>query len=276
MIDAHVHFWNPADLGYFWLEPDSRLYRAYLPEDLDAERLAMGVDGAVFVQASHDPRENAWALALTEDCPWLLGVIGWVDLERPDLTERLKPLARHPRFCGLRHLVHAEPDERWLLRPSVGAGLEVLAEHGLIFDLVVRPEQFRHLPSVGRAHPQLSFVLNHLGQPTPEHLSQWARNLERLAQSPNVTAKISGLPEAVADRAVRIALETFGADRLMLGGDYPVCTLSAPYSATLRTLLETLGRLESGSIESGSIQSICSTNAQRIYGLEPPSQGVNA
>ena len=147
MIDAHVHFWNPADLEYFWLGSDSELHRTYLPEDLDTERQAIGVSGAVFVQASHDPQENAWALELAKRYSWLLGVVGWVNLERSDLAERLEPLARQSRFKGVRHLVHTEADERGLLRSSVAAGLEMLAEHGLTFDLVLRPEQFQHAPT---------------------------------------------------------------------------------------------------------------------------------
>ena len=262
MIDSHVHFWNPNDLDYDWLEATSPLYRAFLPTDYEPGREACGVSGAVFVQASHDPRENAWAFELADRFEWLLGVVGWVDLEAEDVRITLEHLSQHRRFKGVRHLVHNEADERWLLRPKVGAGLEALGELGLSFDLILRPEQFQYAPGVVAAHPELLFVLDHLGSPTGETLRDWARTLERLAGHANVTAKISGLPRNIARHAISIALETFGSNRLMLGGDYPICTLELLYATALTTMLEALRGLAPN-----GLHSITTAKAAHVYRL---------
>ena len=216
----------------------------------------------MFVQASHNLRENAWAFELADRFEWLLGVIGWVDLKADDVRTALEHLSRHRRFKGVRHLVHTEANERWLLRPKVGAGLEALGELGLSFDLILQPKQFCHAPSVVAAHPRLQFVLDHLGSPTGETLREWAQTLERLAGHENVTAKISGLARNVARHAIAIAFETFGPNRLMLGTDYPVCTLEAPYSRVLATMLEALRGLAPN-----GLYSITTANAAHVYRL---------
>ena len=267
VIDAHLHLWNPLVLEYFWLEPLSPLYRAFGPETFELERRAAGVRQAVFVQASHDPRENRMALEWAKQFPWIAGVVGWVDLEADDLNAQLELLTKEPRFKGVRHLVHTEADPRWLLRASVGRGLETLAEHGLSFDLVLRPEQFATVSDVVAAHPNLTFVLDHLGYSTTDQtFSTWARTLDRLAMRRNVTAKISELPQLAAAQAIWVALQCFGPNRLMLGGGYPICTQTASYRATLETLFEALRHLEAN-----ALNRITTENASRIYRLEPLS-----
>src|SRR5205085_1477873 len=129
-----------------------------------------------------------------------------------------------PRLAGIRHLVHLDPDPRWLARPEVGAGLDHLAERGLSFDLVIRAEQLPLVAEVVRARPGVRFVLDHLGGVAEaDDADAWASGLRDLAALPNTWAKISGLA-GVTDpdrlrRAVDTAFDAFGPDRLMYGSD---------------------------------------------------------
>ena len=168
-MDAHVHFWDPTQLEYFWLTPNAApLYRAFLPGEIEPELHASGVSRVVFVQASHDPRETAWALALAQRFGWIAAAIGWVDLESPGVDAKLEHFLTDTRFKGVRHPLHTEADTAWLARPAVRRGLAALETKRLLFELVIRPEQLPLVAQTVARHPQLSFVLDHLGNPPVE------------------------------------------------------------------------------------------------------------
>ena len=95
-------------------------------------------------------------------------MVGWVDLEAPDVADAIAGLRELPggnRLAGLRHPVLGEPDLGWLTRPAVLRGLAASAAAGLAFDMVAQPG---HLAAAARAAAQtgeLTFVLDHLGNP---------------------------------------------------------------------------------------------------------------
>lgn len=246
VVDTHVHFWHPEQLDYFWLEEGNPFRCPMLPEALEDERRAAGVVAGVYVQASHDPRENAWALELARRVGWIRGVVGWLDLTAP--LER----PTDPLFKGVRHLTHAVPDAQWLRRADVGHSLDRLAAWDLSVDLVVHPEQLADVWLTVQEHPGTTFILDHLGNPPLEgDLSQWKEDLGRVAALPNVAVKLSGLltrfsgpvDETRLAEAVGHGLRAFGPGRVMFGGDWPVSTLKAPYALTLKTLADAAGGL---------------------------------
>src|SRR5687767_12747487 len=116
-IDAHVHFLDPSQFQYSWMPPDpSVLRRAWLPRDLSPVLARNNFDGCLAVQAITDDAEAGWLLRLAEVDPFIRGVVAWVDLTSPRLGRRLDELQRFGGFAGVRHPVHDEKDERWLLR----------------------------------------------------------------------------------------------------------------------------------------------------------------
>jgi L-fuconolactonase len=231
IVDAHQHFWDPALADYPWLTDDvAMLRRRFAPEDLEPELRANGVDGTVLVQARGSLDETRSLLELARTVPFVLGVVGWLDLTG-DVGAQLAVL--DGPLVGVRHQVHDEPDARWLLRDDVQQGIAVLGEAGLAFDLLVREAELPAAVETVRRNPQVRFVLDHAAKRPPDDAA-WREGVAALAELPNVTCKLSGLfVEHDARGTAELALGWFGADRCLFGSDWPVCLLAATYAETL-------------------------------------------
>jgi L-fuconolactonase len=231
IVDAHQHFWDPASADYPWLTDEvASLRRRFGPEDLEPLLHEHGVAGTVVVQARHSLDETRELLALATASPFVLGVVGWLDLTG-DVTGQLAEL--EGPLVGVRHQVHDEPDQGWLVRDHVQRGLRAVGEAGLVYDLLVRARELPAAIETATRHPELTFVLDHAGK-RPQNDAGWAEGVAALADLPNVVCKLSGLvtewdPAGTAERALR----WFGAERCMFGSDWPVCTLAASYGTTL-------------------------------------------
>lgn len=264
MIDSHLHLWD-LDVGsatgaYAWLGPQhGDLFRSYGAAEARETLAAAGVGGAVLVQADDTLADTESMLAVADRNDWVLGVVGWIPLDRPAEAEvELSRLVQNAKFCGIRHLVHADPRDNFLDLPEVRESLAMVATHGLAFDV---PDAFpRHLGAtvrLARELPQLTVVLDHLGKPPladaawgAAAMESWRRDFRALAALPNTVAKLSGLHlpgvpyTAAALRPLwEEALKAFGPERLMLGGDWPVSTLGAPYGRTIEVLHELASEL---------------------------------
>lgn len=243
VVDAHQHFWNPERIPTGWLGPHlGPLNRPYEYEDLAPLLAATGVDVAVLVQAEDHLQETDYLLEIAAQRPAIVGVVGWVPLDRPGEAEPLlADLRMRPGFCGVRNLIHQYPDPDWLLRPEVAQGLNLLAAADVPFDVVsVTPRHLEHVRVLSERHPELNIVIDHLGKPpifgSPE---PWWTLIAQAAENPRVHAKLSGLypdtfrePSAADLRPfVDRALDVFGPDRLMFGSDWPVSVLAGGYVA---------------------------------------------
>jgi L-fuconolactonase len=204
-------------------------------------------------------------------------VVGWVDLTSPEVAETIagiRDVDHGDRLVGIRHLVHDEPDPEWLLRDDVLRGLGVVAEAGLVYDLLVRARELPAATEVARRLPGLRFVVDHLAKPSisTQQIEPWASAIGEIASLPNVTCKVSGLVTEAEWSAwsqadlmpyVGMAVELFGADRLMWGSDWPVCTLAAGYSDVYEVTTKILSELVGDDL--GWILGGC---APATYGLE--------
>jgi L-fuconolactonase len=258
VIDAHHHVWDLAVREQDWIHPETMavIRRNFTVADLAGEALAAGVTATVLVQTVPVAAETPEFLAIAEHSPpgggLVAGVVGWVDLTAPDVSDALAALQAAPggeRLVGIRHPVQSEPDPAWLNRGDVRRGLRAVADAGLAYDLLTLPHQLPAAIDTVRALPQLRFVLDHLSKPriAERELAGWADDLRALASAGNVAAKLSGLvTEADADHwtvadlrpYAEVALETFGADRLMFGSDWPVCLLAASYQQVVAAAQE--------------------------------------
>src|SRR6266567_328466 len=253
-IDAHQHFWRYNADEYGWID-DSMLClrRDFLPADVKPELERAGFDAAIAVQARQTVEETKWLLELAEASPVIAGVVGWVDLRSPDVRSQLEELARNPKLLGVRHIVQSEPDDRFLLQPEFLRGIRALEEFDLTYDILIYA---RHLPVAAEfagQFPRQRFVLDHLAKPLIKsgNLHPWSFGIRELAQFPNVACKLSGLvteadwrtwkPEHVAPY-LEVALECFGPERLMIGSDWPVCTVAASYYQVMSLVIDYLSR----------------------------------
>jgi L-fuconolactonase len=255
-IDAHQHFWERGRFRDAWLDAPERkpISGSFLPADLEPLLRAAGVDGSIFVQTRHDVAENRWVLDLAARHPWILGVVGWVDLASPRCEEQLLEFRADPKAVGIRHVVHDEPDDDFIVREDVLRGLGVLEKHRVPFDLLFHVRHLRHAATLARRLPGLPMVIDHLAKPRIRERSMegWTEDFLAAARFPNVYCKLSGMVTE-ADWAawkpadlrpyVQLALEAFGPDRLMFGTDWPVCLLAAPYIRVVEALKEALGPL---------------------------------
>jgi len=275
IVDTHVHFWDLDRFHYFWLKPEyGILYQTYLPEQIRQEMDKAGVERGVFVQANHLLEENDWVLSLAETHDWIAGMVGWVDLTAPNVGGLLDRYMRNPRFKGVRHLIHEEPDDRWLLRSDVQPGLQALAARSLTCDIVALPRHLPYLPEVVGRHPRLNFVIDHMAKPpiASGKLDSWARDLAAVAAFPNVYCKVSGLlTEATPGDwtaeelkpAIQIGIDLFGFDRLMFGGDWPVSLLASSYQEVVAATRAALGE-----VSQENLAKFWSGNATLFYRLD--------
>jgi L-fuconolactonase len=277
-IDTHQHFWSYGPREYAWMGPGMEaLRRDYLPPDLAPLLEASNIDGTIAVQARPTLEESAWLLKLADQYPFILGVVGWVDLCRARADEELAKFSCHPRFRGVRHLVQDEPDDQFLLRDDFRRGISELQKYGLTYDLLLFP---RHLPfafDLATRFPEQPFVVDHLSKPLikARQLEPWASDIRRLGALPNVYCKISGMvTEADWQRwkpvdftpFLDVVLECFGTKRLMVGSDWPVCTLAASYAQVMQLAADYLRKLSKD-----EQAAVWGKNAMRFYGL--PERG---
>ena len=224
--------------------------RDFLPAELAPLLENNGFQGSILVQVRQTLDETRWMLDLAEDNPFILGVVGWVDLRSPRLRAELQSFALRPRLVGIRHIVQSESDD-FLLNSAFLRGISLLEEFDLAYDLLIYP---KHLPLAARfveRFPRQRFVLDHLAKPPVKSggLEAWARGIRELAALPNVLAKLSGLVteadwQAWTAKGVRpyldVAFECFGPSRLMIGSDWPVCTVAASYEQTVNLVQDYL------------------------------------
>lgn len=277
-IDAHQHFWDIAKLNYPWMPPgESVLRRNYLPEDLEPILRRNNFDGTVVVQANVVMEETWWLLDLASRHDFILGVVAWVDLTDARVGDALDRCQRHPKFKGVRHIVHDEPDLRWLLRPDVLRGLGELARRDIPYDLLLRPPHLPLIPELADRTCGLRMVIDHIAKPpiASHETEPWARDLETVARIPGMHCKLSGMITE-ADHAnwsaedlrpyVQHVLKLFGPGRLMFGSDWPVCTLAGSWKEVLAAFTQSCGPLPQQ-----RRNEILGETAARFYSLAVPN-----
>ncbi|MGH8926612.1 MAG: amidohydrolase family protein [Acidimicrobiia bacterium] len=257
-VDAHQHFWDPSSGDYPWMtDALAPIRRRFAPEDLRPDLIEKGVELTILVQTRSSLKETFDFLSLAEETDFVGGVVGWVDLTEPDITERLIELRsdRSGRWLvGIRHQVHDEPDPDWLLRPEVWRGLSAVESAGLVFDLLVRTRELPAALAAVRSFPGLRFVIDHLAKPPIKQgiLDPWAERLSEFGGLTNVWCKLSGMVTEAEWSSWRLEQLTpyldhvqavFGPERLMFGSDWPVCLLAGSYAEVYEAARLALGPL---------------------------------
>ena len=230
----------------------------------------------MLVQSAARDDDSDYMFELAENVPWVAGIVAWRRLDDArEAAMRLAELRRRPKFRGIRHLIHDDPDPHWIMRPEVRAGLELLESTGIPLDLpVVYPDHLGDIEELAARYPGLRIVIDHLGKPRlgSGQMGHWEELLRAAAARTNVYAKVSGLntvapgPDWSAEDlepAVRAAFDAFGASRLLCGSDWPVALLNGDYERVWR---ETTAAIER--VAGGETEQILARTATTLYRLD--------
>ena len=280
MIDAHVHVWDFEKAEYPWLAGNNTLLnRTYSLEELEPARLCAGVGSGLLVQAANNREDTEWMLAVAANHGWIEGVVGWLPLLDPAATAGIleRDYTAEGLLKGVRHLIHDERDADWLLQDPVLESLGLLASRGIPYDVVgVTTGHLRTVLRVAHQWPSLQLVLDHLNQPpiaAPGMLKEWSDLMKAAAGHANIHVKISGLGTAAGkgmdwrpedlELWVEFAVDQFGPDRCMCGGDWPVCLLAGSYEKTWAAYRGIISKY----LGKEDQERLYGDNARRFYGL---------
>ena len=239
------------------------MYRADGPEEMKPVGEVEFVNGIAAMSAS----------GLYGKTKVAAGIIGHADLMRGAAAgEVLDALTAHGggRFKGIRHAVAWEadpvirnhrtnPPEHRYMDPKFREGLKQLGPRKLTFEGWCYMKQIGELADLAKATPDVTIILNHFGGPLgigsyankkAETMEYWRGEIAKLAECPNVVAKLGGLAmpdngfgwdrrdrpassdELVAEqgRYYHHAIECFGPERCMFESNFPVDRRSVPYA----------------------------------------------
>lgn len=277
IVDAHVHFWNPEQFTMPWLANIPSLNRPYSLQDYREQTQGLPITSMVYVEVAVDLpqvlREARQVAVLAREEPHLQAIVAAAPVERgPVVREHLETLlVISPLIKGVRRNLQDETDPDFCLQSNFVAGVHLLPEYNLSFDLCIKHWQLPGVIELVRRCPHTTFILDHLGKPDirQHQLNPWQANLRKLAELPNVACKISGLvTEADSQRwqpadlepFVNVTLEAFGEDRVLFGSDWPVALLASSY----RRWYETLDAL-TAHLPLAAKRKLWAENAQRLY-----------
>ncbi len=265
LIDSHQHLWVMSEREYSWIEPSyGPLFDDFKPERLAPEIPASGVTSSILVQAADSYEDTFYMLDVAAHSDFVRAVVAWVPFDRPkEARAAIDIFAKNPLVKGFRNLSHdfSNPkynnDDAWILRPAVLETLSYIEKAGLTMDYVsVSPAQTKNVVTLAKKFPKLKIIVDHFAKPpiAAKEMEPWASSMKEIAAFPNVYTKLSGLNTAsnlenwtVADWQpyVDLMVETFGVERIMMGGDWPVIVLGNTYVEVWKAQLEVIDKLSS-------------------------------
>jgi L-fuconolactonase len=240
-IDAHHHLWKYSQEQYPWmLEGMEGIRRDFLIPELQKAARDAGISGTVAVQARQTIEETKWLLGLAGSSDLIRGVVGWVPLVDADVAKQLEAFAAEAKLKGVRHVLHDEPDDFYMLRDDFNRGVSRLKDFGLQYDILIFERHLSQTIQFVDRHPNQRFVVDHIAKPRvkAQVRSPWQELITELARRENVCCKLSGMATEADWRQwtesdlrpyFDITLDAFGPKRLMFGSDWPVILVACDY-----------------------------------------------
>lgn len=249
-IDSHQHFWKYNQREYNWIADEMKiLKRDYLPDELLTELTSLGFTGSISVQARQSLEETEWLLSLAQENSFIKGVVGWVDLCSSEVKNQLERFSKYPKLVGVRHVIHDEPDDNFMLRNDFLRGVGLLQHYGLTYDILIFPKHLPNAIQLVSRFPQQIFVIDHIAKPLIKDkiIEPWKEQIEAISRYNNVYCKLSGMVTEANIKSwsredfvsyLDIVFSTFGTNRLMIGSDWPVCKLGGAYSQVMNLVID--------------------------------------
>jgi predicted TIM-barrel fold metal-dependent hydrolase len=266
IIDTHQHLWDLGKFRLAWTDSAPSLARNYLTSDYLEATTGLNVVKAIYMEVDVDPSQQVAEaeyiidLCQREDNPTVAAVISGRPADANGFKAYINRFKESPYIRGVRQVLHGPGTPAgYCLQPSFVKSVQLLGELGLSFDLCMRPAELGDAVKLVDQCPDTQFILDHCGNADPyivagaagsgdpmHHTRQeWMDGIQALADRSNVVCKISGIiararPDdwTASDLAPTInhCLDSFGPDRVVFGGDWPVCTLGAPYASWVNAL----------------------------------------
>jgi len=266
-IDAHHHLWKYSQEQYPWmLAGMENIRRDFLIPELHSVTREAGVTGTVAVQARQTIVETEWLLGLARDNELIRGVVGWVPLIDADVAKHLERFSGNRKLKGIRHVLHDESDDFYMLRDDFNRGISLLNDFGLRYDILIFERHLLQTIQFVDRHPKQLFIVDHIAKPRVKDRvrSSWEAEIAELARRDNVYCKLSGMAteadwkgwtESDLRPYFDTVLAAFGPDRLMFGSDWPVILVACSYKCwadTVRSWIAELSPAEQLSIMGGT------------------------
>ena len=250
-----------------------RIQRDFYPQDLKPLLDTHGFDGCVLVQSDQSDAETEFLLSLAWQYPFIKGIVGWIDLQADDISERLAQSAHNKILKGFRHVLQGEKERDFMLRPAFMRGIAELQRYGYTYDILVYPDQLPFVKKFVATFPNQPFVIDHLAKPYIKNreIDAWRTDMRDIAAFQNVYCKVSGMvTEADLEMwkaleltpYIDVVVEAFGLQRLMFGSDWPVCLLAAEYAEVVNIVKDYFA-----SYSKSEQELIFGTTASRFYKL---------
>lgn len=275
MIDSHQHFWKYNSDRNSWITDDMGCIRKdFYPSDSVNLFLANDIEHCIAVQADSSEIETFFLISLAEQTEFIKGIVGWVDLQSKNIESRLSYFSQFEKIKGFRHVVQSESDPYFLARPDFSKGIKLLRSFDFTYDLLVYPNQLASAIEFCKKNPNLRIVVDHLAKPPIKSgdITEWKKYILKFRELNHVSAKISGLiteadwfswNEKDILEIIYIALDVFGADRLMFGSDYPVVLVADELSSWVNTFQKSISKLSNNEIKKITID-----NCLHFYNIE--------
>jgi L-fuconolactonase len=240
-VDAHQHFWQFDPVRDSWITSDmAAIQKNFMPADLQPLLAQNGFDGCIAVEAHQSEEQTAFLVRLAEQNPFIKGVVGWVDLQAENITERLAHFSQYSVIKGFRHVLQGEPQRDLMLSPNFIRGIAALKQFDFTYDILIFPDQLIYSKNLVAQFPEQKFVIDHLAKPyiKKKEIKEWTLDIEAIAKLPNVWCKLSGMVTEADWKAwqkddfipyMEVIVDNFGTDRIMFGSDWPVCQVAASY-----------------------------------------------
>ncbi len=277
MIDCHLHIWDQEKVEYEWLKKTKGiLSENYVFENISPILAQQKVEKCILVQAANTIEETQYMLEVAKANPQIAGIVAWLPLTNSVYTAKIiEKYKLESKIIAIRHLIHDEADEKWLMQAEVLKSLEILAQNNFPFEIVANKKgHYECVKHIAQNIPTLKLVLDHLMNPYyyGQNTGTWESDFRDLAQFPNIYAKISGLGINVPDLEnwsaenikpyIKTAIEAFGIKRLCWGGDWPVALLAGDYKRNFDAVFFVLNDL----LSSDDINQITNLTPNEFYG----------
>jgi predicted TIM-barrel fold metal-dependent hydrolase len=279
IIDTHQHLWDLDTFRLRWIKQGSPLDRSFLTTDYLKATAGLNVIKSVYMEVDvvpgqqKDEAEYVIDICAKGNTPMVAAVISG----RPasdGFKKYITPLAASKYIKGVRQVLH-NPDNPagFCLKDEFIKSIRLLGDLNLSFDLCLRPGELLDGAKLIDACPDTRFILDHCGNANVQKdTTQWQRDIAEVAKRKKVVCKVSGIvasakpghwsPDDLAP-IINHTLDVFGPDRVMFGGDWPVCTLAATYTQWVGALKAIVrGRKEEEQ------RKLFHDNALRVYGLK--------